>query len=85
MVTPVPDVTRLVDRLVALGHVERSRDRQDRRVVRIKISETGIELLGQLDRPVDDRLRELLGHLGEERLRELIEALEQARRPLVDP
>src|SRR5437867_12720314 len=39
MITRVPDITRLVDRLEAAGLVERSRTSEDRRVVLVKRSE----------------------------------------------
>lgn len=80
MVTPVPDVTRLVDRLVDRGLVERQRDTQDRRVVRLSLAPSGLELLAELDGTVETWLREHLGHLGDERLKELSELVELARR-----
>jgi DNA-binding MarR family transcriptional regulator len=53
----VPDVTRLLDRLEARGLIERWRCTDDRRVVRTRITDAGLELLGQIDRP----LAELIG------------------------
>ncbi len=44
----VPDVTRLVDRMQEHGLVERHRATQDRRVVRIRITEHGRELCESL-------------------------------------
>ena len=79
LVSPGPDVTRLLDRLEALGLVERLRDAADRRLVRARITARGRELLGRLDAPVAAGLRRLLGPLGPRRLRALIELLEQAR------
>jgi DNA-binding MarR family transcriptional regulator len=80
LVSPGPDVTRLLDRLAARGLVERLRDAADRRVVRARITARGRELLGRLDGTVDAALRRLLAPLGRARLRQLIELLERARR-----
>ena len=79
LVSPGPDVTRLLDRLEKAGYVARTRDPDDRRVVRAYLVDAGRTLLDELDVPVGQALRELLGHLGEERLRELIGLLEKAR------
>jgi DNA-binding MarR family transcriptional regulator len=79
LVSPGPDVTRLLDRLAARGLVERLRDETDRRVVRARITGQGRELLGRIDESVAAGLRGLLGPLGRARLRTLIELLELAR------
>ena len=52
LVTRVPDVTRLVDRLGRLGLVDRHRSEEDRRVVTVKITRKGLETLSALDEPV---------------------------------
>jgi DNA-binding MarR family transcriptional regulator len=80
LVSPGPDVTRLLDRLEARGLVERLRDETDRRVVRARITGQGRELLGRIDGTVTAGLRRLLGPLGRSRLRTLSELLELARR-----
>jgi DNA-binding MarR family transcriptional regulator len=49
MVTPVPDVTRLLDRLEGRGWVERRRAAEDRRVVLVAITGAGLGLLERLD------------------------------------
>jgi DNA-binding MarR family transcriptional regulator len=79
LVSPGPDVTRLLDRLEQGGLVIRLRDAEDRRVVRARITEKGIELLGRLDEPVGEMLARLLGNLGPAKLRSLVSLLEQAR------
>jgi DNA-binding MarR family transcriptional regulator len=79
LISPGPDVTRLLDRLEARGLVARIRDDEDRRVVRARITGKGIALLTELDRPVWEALRRILGHLGPERLQTLIGLLDQAR------
>lgn len=76
MITRDPDVTRLVDRLVAQQLARRGSEGGDRRVVRVHITERGIALLAELD-PVADRFpQEALAGLdrkGLERLRDLLE------------
>jgi DNA-binding MarR family transcriptional regulator len=79
LVSPGPDVTRLLDRLETRDLVHRLRDEQDRRIVRARITEKGLDLLAALDGPVETILRTLLGHLGEERLRTFSELLAGAR------
>lgn len=66
-----PDVTRLMDRLDKRGLLERSREQQDRRIVRTRITPAGLALLGTLDAPVDDLHERQLGHLSDRRLGEL--------------
>ena len=53
------DVSRLVDRLVKLGFVERKGSKDDRRVTRIFLTLRGLELLGQI-RSVDKLTRDEL-------------------------
>lgn len=79
MVTHMPDVTRLVDRLEKAGLVERKRILEDRRVVLVKITRAGLDVLQRLDQPVLDLHRELLGHLSASELAELNRLLARAR------
>jgi DNA-binding MarR family transcriptional regulator len=80
LVSPGPDVTRLLDRLEPRGLVTRLRDGEDRRVVRARITAPGMDLLAALDEPVGRMLGELLGSLGKDRLRTLVALLGEARR-----
>ncbi len=80
LVSPGPDVTRLLDRLEQRGLVTRVRDGEDRRVVRARITVSGLDLLTALDEPVGRVLGQMLGSLGEERLRTLVALLGEARR-----
>ena len=66
-----PDITRLLDRLEKLGHVRRERDSVDRRVVVSRITESGLELLGALDGPVNALHQAQLAGLDPAQLREL--------------
>ncbi|HSF99852.1 MAG TPA: MarR family transcriptional regulator [Vicinamibacterales bacterium] len=74
-----PDVTRLLDRLERRGLVERARDAADRRVVRTRITGTGMEILGELDKPVDELHRRQFGHMGQDALKSLVELLNEAK------
>jgi DNA-binding MarR family transcriptional regulator len=79
MVSRMPDVTRLVDRLERSGLVERLRTTTDRRVVLVRITDAGRALLARLDQPVLDLHKELLGHLTPAELAELNRLLARAR------
>lgn len=50
MVDRSPNATRLVDKLLQKGYLERQRSEKDRRVVFIKISEAGLDLLEEIDK-----------------------------------
>lgn len=79
MVTRVPDVTRLVDRLEKSGLATRERCSKDRRVVHVRISPKGEEVLRLLDEPVLQTHRDHLGHMTATQLRELCDLLTIAR------
>lgn len=81
LVAQVPDVTRLVDRLERAGLAERCRCRSDRRVVFVKITRKGLEVLSKLDKPLLDLHRAQLAHMGEKKLAELNRLLVRARHP----
>ena len=53
MISRSPNVTRLLDRLVAKRLVRRSRPKDDRRVVIVSITSQGLALLAHLDEVVD--------------------------------
>ena len=79
MITRVPDITRLVDRLEADGLVRRRRCEEDRRVVWVEITPKGLKLLGDLDEPLARLHRAQLGHMTRQELGELSRLLEEAR------
>jgi DNA-binding MarR family transcriptional regulator len=79
MISRDPDVTRLVDRLEKRGLVERWRCSEDRRVVWTRIAPAGLELINPIDDPLNELHRQQLSHLSAEKLRMLIELLEEAR------
>lgn len=79
MITRDPDITRLLDRLEKRGLVLRCRETKDRRMVLTRITDAGLELLARLDEPVQEVHRAQMGHLGRERLQELVELVRAAR------
>lgn len=79
MIKPVPDVTRLLDRLEAAGFVVRARSDADRRYVTARITEEGLALLSQLDASILRMHEEQLGHMSRVDLDRLVDLLEEAR------
>jgi DNA-binding MarR family transcriptional regulator len=79
MINRDPDITRLLSRLQRDGLARRKRQQKDRRVIRACITAAGLALLKKLDRPVVNVNRQMLGHLGKERLQSLISLLGVAR------
>jgi len=79
MLTRMPDMTRLLDRMEEAGLVTRARERDDRRMVLTRITPRGLELLGELDRPITELHRGQLARLTDEELRSLIDLLRVVR------
>ena len=79
MVTRVPDVTRLLDRLAAKGWVKRERSKQDRRVVIARATAKGLRLLEKLEVPLHAFHKDMLGHMSRADLETLSALLVQAR------
>jgi DNA-binding MarR family transcriptional regulator len=79
MLTRMPDVTRLLDRMAAAGLVRRSREAADRRLVTTRITPEGQRLLRRLDPVVEQEHVRRIGHLSAGQLRTLVELLELVR------
>lgn len=79
MLSPDPDVTRLLDRMEGRGLIARERSQQDRRVVMTRITDAGLALAAEIDAPLTELLAKLMGRAGKHRLKELIEILEALR------
>lgn len=62
MVKRVPDITRLLDRLVDRKLVDRRRSEEDRRVVISRISPAGLDLLREIDAPLRRRIETHFGN-----------------------
>jgi MarR family transcriptional regulator, organic hydroperoxide resistance regulator len=80
MITRDPDITRLLNRLEDRGFVQRTRAKHDRRVIYGKITAAGLRHLRDMDGPLEKFGREMLRHVGEEKLKQLIDLLELVRR-----
>jgi DNA-binding MarR family transcriptional regulator len=79
MINRDPDVTRLADRTIKLGLARRDRDATDRRVVKLFITQRGLDMLKRLDSSVEVFVKQVLGGLGPKRLRELRDLLAESR------
>ncbi|NJM35501.1 MAG: MarR family transcriptional regulator [Rhodomicrobium sp.] len=79
MTDPGADVTRLVDRLVREGLVERRHGEQDRRVVRSVLTKKGQALLAEIDAPLIEAHKTQLGHMSHEELATLAALVKKAR------
>lgn len=80
LIERTPGITRLLDRLEEKELVRRQRCAEDRRQVHCWITAAGLELLGQLDGPVDRADDEVVSGLTREELVVLNELLERVRR-----
>ncbi len=79
MITRDPDVTRLVDRLIKQGLVRRERDTEDRRVVLVEITATGLAMLARLDGPAGEYTEGAMAGLKAAQLRTLDSLLNEVR------
>lgn len=79
LVTRVPDITRLVNRLEAAGLAKRERCTHDRRVVYLVITPKGLDVLAALDEPVRELHRQQLSHMSKTDLKSLSTLLVKAR------
>jgi DNA-binding MarR family transcriptional regulator len=57
MISRVPDITRLLDRLVDKGFVDRRRSEADRRMVISVVTRAGLDLLTRIDGPLQEQVR----------------------------
>jgi DNA-binding MarR family transcriptional regulator len=82
LLTRMPDVTRMLDRMVEAGLVERGREGGDRRKVRTRITAKARHLVDKLDDVVAEEHERRFGQVGKKRLRKLIETLTEVRQNL---
>ena len=79
MLTRMPDVTRLLDRMQEAGLVTRERGDSDKRMVTTRVTEKGLQLLATLDPLVRERQREYFRGVSPEQLKVLIDLLQGVR------
>ena len=80
MLTRMPDMTRVLDRMEEAGLVARTRDTEDRRLVLTRITKAGRRLVDELDEPMQALHKKQLGHLSAAQLRSIVDLLTLARR-----
>lgn len=80
LLTRVPDVTRLIDRLVARGWVKRRRTERDRRLVLLTLTAQGATILAEVDRPLQNVIESELAHMTSDELEALNRLLVKARK-----
>jgi MarR family transcriptional regulator, organic hydroperoxide resistance regulator len=77
MISHDPDMTRLLDRMEKREWISRERQKDDRRVVKARITAQGQEILKKLDQPVQDIHKQQFKHMSPARLKQLAELLEE--------
>lgn len=81
LVTSVPDVSRLIDRLYKAGLVERTRCPDDRRCMLVKLTPEGKQRSKEAAEALAELHQDLLGHMDAEELESLKRLLSKAREP----
>jgi DNA-binding MarR family transcriptional regulator len=79
MLTRMPDVTRLLDRMEEAGLVERTRDTEDRRMVTSRITKKALQLLTTLDPLVAENEKRFFSEISRDQIQTLIDVLDAIR------
>jgi len=79
LIAPVPDVTRLLDRMAELGLISRERSDEDRRLVRTRLTAKGLQLVNSLDADLRADHRRRLAMIDRAALTQLVATLDQVR------
>lgn len=79
MIEPSPGITRLLDKLVSKGLVTRERCASDRRQVLCRIRPAGLDLLAEMDEPIEAMESSALDRLSASELETLIGLLDRVR------
>ena len=79
MIEEAPGITRLIDRLEIKGLVRRQRCVEDRRQVLCWLTPAGLDLVNQLDEPVDSADAEAVAELSPEDQDHLLRLLDAVR------
>ena len=78
MVEKSPNTTRLMDKLIDKGLMERVRCEEDRRVVYVSITKAGLDLLAKIDEDSESKL-DVSGNLTEAEAEQLSTLLDKLR------
>jgi DNA-binding MarR family transcriptional regulator len=76
-------MTSLIDRLVKDGNVKRSRSKEDRRIVKIEITEEGKDFLIEGRKAVEKNIKENILNLTETEIEVLNDSLENIKKLLL--
>ncbi len=77
MISRDPDMTRLLDRMEKRNFITRERQKDDRRVVKARITEEGLALLKKLDLPIRDLHRKQFDHMTAAHIKLLTDLLQE--------
>lgn len=80
MIEKTPGITRLIDRLEDKMLVERERDVEDRRQVRVSITAAGLSLLEKLEEPVRSATEAAISTLNQGEVTQLRKLLARIRK-----
>ena len=82
MISHDPDMTRLLDRMEKRGLIARERQKDDRRVVKARITQTGLDILKKLDNTVREFHKTKFAHFSATKLKQLAELLDECQKPV---
>jgi DNA-binding MarR family transcriptional regulator len=77
MISHDPDMTRLLDRMEKRNLITRQRQRDDRRVVKTRVTSEGLEVLKRLDQPIHELHKRQFRHLSAPQLKALAGLLDK--------
>jgi len=77
MISRDPDMTRMLDRMENRQWITRERQKEDRRVVKARITEEGLKLLKKLDAPVRELHKNQFAHINSTRQKTLLELINE--------
>jgi len=80
MISHDPDMTRLLDRMEKRGLITRERQKDDRRVVKTRVTAQGLDMLKKLDQPVREMHKQQFQHMSAAKLRQLAELLGECQK-----
>lgn len=80
MISRDPDMTRLLDRMEKHDWITRERQKDDRRVIKARITPAGMKLLQSLDQPIHDLHKKQFRHMSAARQKLLLELLSEVQK-----
>ena len=78
MIEKSPNATRLANKLIVKGFVERKRSEVDRRVVYLAITDKGVELLETINK-ISDNYMEFMTRITDEEAKQVSDILDKVR------